>query len=1049
MTEINPQAEELNQIISNNSLTILSLLSRKGKAIYFPKKGILGQSAEAKGKKINATIGIATEDSGEPMRLKSIEDNISIPAEMAFSYAPSFGRLDLREKWKSLIIEKNPSLKNKHISLPVVTNALTHGLSMIGYLFIEEGDEIIIPEPFWGNYNLTFANAYHAKINTFNMFKDNKFNFDELKNKLSGVNQKKILLLNFPNNPSGYTPSKHEMQEISNTIKQSAEKGNKVLVIIDDAYFGLVYQEGIEKESIFSHLADIHENILAVKLDGATKEDYVWGFRVGFITYGIKNGNKQLYDALESKTAGAIRGNISNASNLSQSLVLKAFESPSYKEEKQQKFNLLKGRYDEVKKVLENPKYKTYFEPLPYNSGYFMCIKLNQLDAEEIRKLLLVKYDTGTIALGDKLRIAFSAVKKQDIEQLFENIYNACKESKADIKSMMDKSSYDILKSIENKYVGRIIERYAALCKPSNIVVLDDSQKSLDFARKESIKKGEEKSLKTSGHTIHFDNPNDQSRDLQNTRVLLPKGKKMSKVIETMDKEQGLKDVLTVMDGIMKGKTLYIKFYCLGPQNSKFSIPALQLTDSLYVIHSEDMLYRQGYNEFKKLKGHNKFFHFIHSAGKTINGISQDIDKRRVYMDLEEERVFTVNNQYAGNSVGLKKLALRLAISKANREDWLCEHMFVMGVKPEGKNRTTYFTGAFPSACGKTSTAMIPGQTIVGDDIAYIRIDEKGVPRAVNVEQGIFGIIEDINPKDDALINNVLTTPREAIFSNVLINDNTPYWLGMGKEIPEEGINYMGNWKKGMKDKEGKDIPCAHKNARYTIRINDLENRDPNSDNSSGVEVSGIIYGGRDSDTSVPVSQSLSWQHGVFQGAVIESETTATATGKIGVRKHNPMSNIEFLVVPLSVYIRNHLKFGERLDKVPLVFATNYFLKENNNYLNDKTDKKIWLLWMDGRANNEYKAIETPIGYIPIYEDIKTLFKQVFNKDYTKEDYERQFSIRAKNYLDKLERMEQTFKQEDDMPHEFFIHLNQQRERLKEAINKYKKETISPFDFLQ
>jgi phosphoenolpyruvate carboxykinase (GTP) len=729
-------------------------------------------------------------------------------------------------------------------------------------------------------------------------------------------------------------------------------------------------------------------------------------------------------------------------------LILKAFESQTYNEEKKEKYVILMERYNEVKRSLEDPKYKEFFTALPYNSGYFMCIQLKGLDAEEIRKLLLVKYDTGVISLKDKLRIAYSAVKKEDIKQLFENIYLACKESKTDIKKLMDKKSYETLKSIDNGYVERIIERYAALCRPSSIIILDDSQESMKFAKEKSVKNNEERQLNMPGHTIHFDSPRDQGRDLQNTRVLLPKGKKMSKVIETIDKDSGLKEVLTLMDGIMKDKTMYVKFYCLGPENSRFSIPALQLTDSSYVIHSEDIMYRQGLNEFRKLKGSNKFFHFVHSAGETLNGVSQNIEKRRIFMDLEEERVFTINNQYAGNSVGLKKLALRVAISKANREDWLCEHMFIMGIKPAEKNRTTYFTGAFPSACGKTSTAMVPGQTIIGDDIAYLKIDEEGTARAVNVEQGIFGIIEDINPKDDALIYKALTTEREVIFSNILVENSIPYWLGMGRELPDKGTSYFGEWKNDLKDKDGKSIPPAHKNARYTIRINELDNRDPESDNPEGVPVSGFIYGGRDSDTSVPVHEALSWQHGVFLGSVIESETTATTTGKVGVRKHNPMSNIEFLVVPLGVYIKNHLKFGERLDKVPSIFATNYFLKDNGNYLNDKTDKKVWLLWMEGRVHNEYKAIETPIGFIPIYEDIKSLFKQIFNKDYTLEMYEKQFSIRAKNYLDKLDRMELIFKQEEDIPEEFYTHLNQQRQRLKDSIAKYNKEIISPFDFL-
>ena len=221
-----------------------------------------------------------------------------------------------------------------------------------------------------------------------------------------------------------------------------------------------------------------------------------------------------------------------------------------------------------------------------------------------------------------------------------------------------------------------------------------------------------------------------------------------------------------------------------------FSLRALQITDSAYVTHSETILYRPGYEEFKKLNGSEDFFYFLHSAGRLENNVSVDIDKRRIYIDLEENTVYTVNNQYAGNSVGLKKLAFRLAIQKAHNDGWLAEHMFIMGV--HGKpGRTTYFTGAFPSACGKTSTAMIPGQTIIGDDIAYLRTINDEI-RAVNVEQGIFGIIQDVNPKDDALIYKALTTPRR-LFFNVLISDGVPYWLGMGMDPPDEGINYTGN----------------------------------------------------------------------------------------------------------------------------------------------------------------------------------------------------------------------------------------------------------------
>ncbi|GAI99988.1 unnamed protein product, partial [marine sediment metagenome] len=258
--------------------------------------------------------------------------------------------------------------------------------------------------------------------------------------------------------------------------------------------------------------------------------------------------------------------------------------------------------------------------------------------------------------------------------------------------------------------------------------------------------------------------------------------------------------------------------------NSVFSLKALQITDSAYVAHSEDLLYRQGYGEFKKLNGSSDFFFFLHSAGRLENGVSADIDKRRIYIDLEENRVYSVNNQYAGNSLGLKKLALRLAIKKANEEGWLAEHMFIMGV--HGPNdRVTYFTGAFPSACGKTSTAMIPGQTIVGDDIAYLK-KINGAIRAVNMESGIFGIIHSVNSENDPVIYQALTTPGEIIFSNVLIRKGVPYWEEMKKDIPEKGINFSGEWFEGKKDEQGKEIPCSHKNARYTLKLNELNNID-------------------------------------------------------------------------------------------------------------------------------------------------------------------------------------------------------------------------------
>jgi len=615
--------------------------------------------------------------------------------------------------------------------------------------------------------------------------------------------------------------------------------------------------------------------------------------------------------------------------------------------------------------------------------------------------------------------------------------------------SILSSSAMAKLSALNNPYVVQIVEEYVALCKPSKVTIITDSPEDIAYVRQLALDTGEESKISMNGHTIHYDGYEDQGRDKEHTRVLLPRGQILSKRINTIDREEGLAEIYQLMDGIMKGKEMLVRFFCLGPLDSRFSIPAMQITDSTYVAHSEDLLYRTGYEEFLRLKGSDKFFQFIHSAGELDErGCTKNVSDRRIYIDLEKNRVFSINNQYAGNSIGLKKLALRLAINKANHEDWLSEHMFLMGVHPQGKNRTTYFTGAFPSACGKTSTAMIPGQTIVGDDIVYMKIIEDGVCHAVNIESGIFGIIADVNPVDDPLIYKCLTTPRELIFSNILINDKKPYWLGMGCQTPETGVNHSGKWFKGKKDERGKEIPLAHRNARYTMRLSELENIDRNANTKDGVEVSAIIYGGRDSDTNIPVYQSFNWEHGVFIGATLESETTAATLGKEGQRAHSPMANLDFIVVPLGKYIENHLAFGRRMKKTPLIFSTNYFLKDQSGeYLNDKIDKKVWILWAEGRVHGDYEAIETPIGFIPKYEDIRNLFQATLNKDYSREQYENQFSIRIDKLLAKLDRLEKGFL-EEAAPKEFLNWFGKQRASLRLAKEKYSKDIINPFDFL-
>jgi phosphoenolpyruvate carboxykinase (GTP) len=601
------------------------------------------------------------------------------------------------------------------------------------------------------------------------------------------------------------------------------------------------------------------------------------------------------------------------------------------------------------------------------------------------------------------------------------------------------------LKKINNEKVEELLEFAIDLCKPDKVSIIDDSKEDIKYIRELALENNEEKPLEMEGHTVHFDGYQDQARDKENTKYLVEEELDLDLNINTIDREEGLDEILGYLNGSMQNKEMLVRFFSLGPNKSDFSLPAMQITDSSYVAHSEDILYRQGYEDFKELEGSENFFFFLHSAGRLENGVSADINKRRIYIDLKKDQVFSVNNQYAGNSLGLKKLAFRLAIRKAVKEGWLAEHMFISGVNGPG-DRKTYFTGAFPSGCGKTSTAMIPGHTIVGDDIAYMKLKGNDV-RAVNVENGAFGIIRDVNPEDDPIIYNTLTTPRELIFSNVLVKDGKPYWLGMGKEIPEKGINFSGKWHKGKTDDGGNEIPHAHKNARYTIRISDLENCDENYDKKEGVKVDGMIFGGRDSDTSVPVAETLSWSHGVFMASSLESETTSATLDKQGERKHNPMANLDFSSVPISDYINNYLEFGKKAKQQPSIFTVNYFLKnpENGEYLNGMLDKKIWLLWMGKRVHGEVKAIRSPIGYLPYYEDLRKLFTRYLNRDYTELSYVEQFSIRIENYLDKFKRINNVFKNIPNLPDNFEEELNGQIKRLKEARKKYSDSEIAPF----
>ncbi len=426
MSTYNPLAEALNRDIKDGAPQIFDMLSTRGRSIYFPSKGILGQTAEAKGAKINATIGTAFEEDGSPLALECMEAMVNVPSE-SFLYASSFGVQKLREEWGRLLAVKNPGLQGKTYSLPVVTAALTHALSVSGYLLVDPGDTMILPDLYWDNYDLVFSEAFGAEFSFYNTFSGGGYDVKAFSRALRANGAgKKIVLLNFPNNPTGYTVTEEEAKALAVSIREAAEEGNQVVVLLDDAYFGLVYEEGIFRESLFTHLVDLHPNVLTVKLDGPTKEDYVWGFRVGFMTFGFRGAEDKHLKALENKAAGIVRGNISNVPNLSQSILLKGYTAAEYSAQKKQKYEILSNRARKIRAVLEkHTEYAQSYEVMPFNSGYFMCVKPIGVTAEAVRRELLASFGTGVIVLSGLIRLAFSSVPTDRIETLFDNLHKA------------------------------------------------------------------------------------------------------------------------------------------------------------------------------------------------------------------------------------------------------------------------------------------------------------------------------------------------------------------------------------------------------------------------------------------------------------------------------------------------------------------------------------------------------------------------------------------------------------------------------------------------
>jgi phosphoenolpyruvate carboxykinase (GTP) len=618
-------------------------------------------------------------------------------------------------------------------------------------------------------------------------------------------------------------------------------------------------------------------------------------------------------------------------------------------------------------------------------------------------------------------------------------------EAKALFEAKCDRENLAKLSRITNEEALLKIADAISMMNPDAVFVNTGSDADIQRVRIMSLAKGEEHPVAMRDHTIHFDLPQEQARIIDRTFYIVNEGEETSVLALSIPRNEAYDYIKTYMTGIAKGKTLLVGFFSRGPIGAKAAIPALEITTSTYVMHSANILYRNVYDRFdEEVQRAGLFFTNVHSEGPNR---PEDLPNARVFMDRSWLTTYSMFCTYAGNTLLLKKGNHRFAVDLATyyrREDELSEHMFITGLRGPG-GRVTYFAGAAPSGCGKTTTAMT-GTDFVGDDLAQLWIAEDGTLRAINPEKGIFGIVQDVNRESDPYLMKALREEgAEVIWSNVLIDvHGVPYWVGNGEEPPKRGVNFQGEWWEGKTDENGKPIPLSHPNARCTVECTEIGNyNEAAAEDPNGVEVKVITYSGRDSDTMPPVWVAKNPDHGVVIGASILSAATATEVGAKGVRRQ-PWANEPFIPGPLADYMDAQFAFfnSDKLKNKPLMAGLNYFLTHEarggggEGLLGEKRDVKVWLGWLELRAHGEVDAIETPIGYIPKYEDLRELFARI-GKAYPKELYDRQFAFYVDNILARIELQEEAYRKEKNIPSRLFEVYAEQRKGLEALRAKY------------
>jgi len=618
-------------------------------------------------------------------------------------------------------------------------------------------------------------------------------------------------------------------------------------------------------------------------------------------------------------------------------------------------------------------------------------------------------------------------------------------EAKKLFSAKLDAANLAKLNKIKNEEVLLKIANSISMCEPDNVFIISNDPADAAYMKEQSIKRGEEKKLNIKNHTIHFDLPQDQGRLVKQTLYIVNEDEDISSLAKKEVRSESLKYVKENMKGIMHGLDMYIAFLNRGPVGAKAAIPALMITSSAYVQTSGNLLYRNVFDNFdKQIEICGTFFTNVHSQGTNR---PEDVEKARIYMDRSWQTCYSTFCTYAGNTLLLKKGNHRFAIDRATYYqigEELSEHMFITGMTGPG-GRKTYMAGAAPSGCGKTTTAMV-GTDFIGDDLAQIWIDGNGTVRAINPEKGIFGIVEDVNWEGDPFLMKCLREERtEVIFSNILIDENNnPHWAGDGDPVPTKGVNFQGEWFQGKTNSEGKPVPMSHPNSRCTLQNTAIDNYNAkDAEDSKGVHVKVITYSGRDADTMPPVWVAKSPDHGVVIGASVVSAATATEVGKTGVNRE-PWANAPFIPGALGDYMDAQFKFynSPMIKDKPIMSGLNYFLThgarggEGKKLLGEKKDVKVWLGWLELRANGDAEAIETPIGFIPKYEDLKKLFDGI-NKPYPKELYDKQFSFYVDNIIARIDLQDEAFKKEPRVPGRIFEIYAEQKKGLLALKAKY------------